>query len=188
VYNHYFTYFPHGKLRICPHNCLHLKNRKQRVKFKVKNKVNVQMKIEVLKFIKSHKILVFTFLWLILICLIILRLDILIISAIGIGNWPYPILPITYFIIVYLILRKLKWYDWLAFIFTPVLQIFWFIPKMILHKGKAFLVLVYARFIIRWIVNFKKRILLTILIVLSIVLLLSTDYDNIRISCIIFYT
>ena len=78
--------------------------------------------------------------WVVGICIILFRIDLALLKEFGLNEqWLQRIGPYVYLIIVILILIITKWYYSTALIFYPILFVFWFLPKLILAKGKIYL-------------------------------------------------
>ncbi|MFL0221457.1 hypothetical protein, partial [Tenacibaculum maritimum] len=107
--------------------------------------IDLSRKIEI-SFLKKH--IAFSLFWIVGILLFIFRIDLLII-----GNFPESLkwlqisLPISYLAFLFIYLYSTKWYYILAYIFYPILMIFWFIPKTVLSVGKIYLLGNYVNYI-----------------------------------------
>ena len=99
--------------------------------------IDLSRKIEV-SILKKH--IIFSVFWSLGILLLLLRIDLLLI-----GNYPESLkwlqfsLPICYFVLLFLYFFSIKWYYIVAFVFYPILMVFWFIPKTVLSVGKIYL-------------------------------------------------
>ena len=86
-------------------------------------------------------------------------------------QWVIKAIPFSFFGILLLIMFLSKWYYNLALIFYPILIIFWFLPKLILAKGKIYLFSNYLSSIINTFKKFKRRILHFFVFIITLFLL-----------------
>jgi hypothetical protein len=139
------------------------------------------------KFLLKH--ILFSLLWIIGLAIIIFRIDLYLTNFLSDEmQWITRIIPFLFIGIVILVMFLSKWYYNVALIFYPFLVIFWFIPKMILTRGKIFLLSSYLVSIINIIKRFKIRILQFGLFVLTLFLLLITNSNIIRIFSILVFS
>lgn len=118
-----------------------------------------------------RKHVLYSFLWIIGIFTVILRVDI----GYVFPNSEYShifskVVPLVYFVALIAIFYRTKWYFILAFLFYPILMLFWFFPKAILRRGKVYLLINYCEIIIRQLKSLKKSLLYTALLLLSLFL------------------
>lgn len=139
------------------------------------------------KHIKRH--LLYSIIWLLDISVFLLRIDSPLLKYFKIeSNFLLLFIPFCLIVVNYLILVKQKWYFSLAFIFYPILLLFWFIPKVILKNGKLYLFLYYLEVILKYLVKLKKSLLKTAVLFVVILLLSTIDSNYIRIVCVIYFT
>lgn len=124
------------------------------------------------QFIIRH--LEFSLLWLLSIGIIFFRIDQYLLVDYPSLAWVGSLLPflLIMFIIIYTI--RSKWYG-VAFIFYPLLTIFWFFPKKVLKKGKIYLLGHYINSVFRKIINPKLFLINLSLLVVPLILLATID-------------
>jgi len=121
-------------------------------------------------FIWKH--FLFTFLWLIGILVLFFRIDVILLNKSNITiEWLEGTLPIAVLILVGAVMLTQKWYYNLALFLYPILAFAWFIPKVVLTKGKIYLFLNYLTYIFNKFKNFKRTLLHFGLFTLSFMLL-----------------
>jgi len=124
-----------------------------------------------IKFVWKH--LLFTFLWLVGVLILFFRVDVVLLNKYGISiDWLEGTLPIAVLVLVGIVMLTQKWYYNLALFLYPFLAFAWFIPKLVLSKGKIYLFLNYISYIFNKFKNFKRTLLHFGLFTLSIMLLL----------------
>lgn len=126
-------------------------------------------------FLVKH--LIFAFIWAICLAFFVFRLDVILLK----GHPSELILTSTYFplfyvVILLILLFNQKWYYSIAFMFYPVLVLFWFMPKTILFKGKLYLFISYITGLYLIFANFKRSI--STFCIFWIVLLLLFSGEN----------
>jgi len=128
------------------------------------------------KFIFKH--FCFSSVWIFGILILFFRLDLIILNYLGVDlPWLEGTIPLILFVFAALIILTQKWYYTLAFIFYPVLSIGWFIPKVVLKKGKIYLLGNYLNSVFGFFKNFKLSII-KILAVCSALILLFVVNQN----------
>lgn len=126
------------------------------------------------KFIWKH--LLFSFIWLLMIIILIFRVDAQLISNFGKDwDWAISIMPILLLVIFVLVTVTQKWYYSIAIFFYPLLVFFWFLPKLILEKGKIYLFFHYVEFIFIKLTKFKTTVIKILFFSLALVLLFLSD-------------
>lgn len=139
------------------------------------------------KFLLRH--VLFSLLWIIGLAIVIFRIDLYLTKFLSDQmQWIIRIIPFVLIGIVFLVMVLSKWYYNVALIFYPLLVIFWFLPKMILTKGKIFLLSSYLGSIINTFKRFKIRIFQFGLFMLTLFLLLITNSNFIRIFSILVFS
>jgi hypothetical protein len=124
-----------------------------------------------IKFVWKH--LLFTFLWTVGVAILFIRIDVVIFNKLGISiEWLEGTLPIIVLVLVGIVMLTQKWYYNLALFLYPFLSFGWFIPKIVLSKGKIYLFLNYISYIFNKFKNFKRTLLHLGLFTLSVMLLL----------------
>jgi hypothetical protein len=103
-------------------------------------------------------------------------------------QWIIKVIPFAFFGIVLLIMILSKWYYNLALMLYPILLIFWFLPKLILAKGKIYLFSNYLSSIINTFKKFKRRIFHFFVFIITLFLLIITNSIYIRIFSILVYS
>jgi hypothetical protein len=110
------------------------------------------------KFIWKH--LLFIFLWTVGILVLFFRIDVVLLNKNNISiDWLEGTLPIAILILFGLVMLTQKWYYNLALFFYPLLAFGWFIPKIVLSKGKIYLFLNYLTYIFNKVKYFKRTLL-----------------------------
>lgn len=110
------------------------------------------------KFVWKH--LLFTFLWTVGILVLFFRIDVVLLNKNNITiDWLEGTLPIAVLILVGVVMLTQKWYYNLALFLYPLLAFGWFIPKVVLSKGKIYLFLNYLTYIFNKFKYFKLTLL-----------------------------
>ncbi|MCE1197745.1 MAG: hypothetical protein LWW85_02145 [Marinilabiliales bacterium] len=110
------------------------------------------------KFIWKH--FLFTLLWTIGILVFFFRVDVVLLNKYNITiEWLEGTLPIAILILIGLVMLTQKWYYSLALFLYPFLAFAWFIPKVVLSRGKIYLFLNYLTFIFNKFKCFKRTLL-----------------------------
>jgi hypothetical protein len=123
------------------------------------------------KFIWKH--FIFTFLWTVGILILFFRIDVVLLNKNNITiEWLEGTLPIAILILIGVVMLTQKWYFNLALFLYPFLAFGWFIPKVVLRKGKIYLFMNYLTNIFNKFKNFKQTLLHFGFFSLSIMLLL----------------
>jgi hypothetical protein len=139
------------------------------------------------KFLLKH--ILFFLIWTSGLLIVIFRLDLYLYNSLPEDlHWTIRIIPFAFFGIVLLVMFCSKWYYNLALIFYPILLIFWFLPKLILAKGKIYLFSNYLSSIINTFKHFKYSILHFSLFIATLFLLLITDSTLIRILSVLIFS
>jgi len=139
------------------------------------------------KFLLKH--ILYSSIWLIGIFLIIFRGDYLILNGLEPdNNWIFTTVPLVFFVVVFLLMVKSKWYYNLILIFYPILILFWFLPKTILNKGKIYLLSGYLNFIFIRIKKYKSTLINFLILTSLVVLLLVTDSDIVRVCSMLYFS
>ncbi len=139
------------------------------------------------KFLLLH--ILYSLLWLAGIWIIIFRGDILLLKKLPENyDWIITTIPVIFIVIVLLIFKKSKWYYNISLIFYPILLVFWFLPKIILNKGKIYLLAGYLNFIFIRIKRYKSTLINTILTTFLILLLIVTNSNIVRVSSMIYFS
>jgi hypothetical protein len=139
------------------------------------------------KFLIKH--LLFSLIWLLGFSIFIFRVDLIFYDYFSIRFlWINKMIPFFYIGIVLVVMFFSKWYYNVALIFYPLLVIFWFLPKLILAKGKIYLFSNYISSVINFFKKFKRSIIHLLLFVITGFLLFITDSDIIRILSILIFT
>jgi len=138
-------------------------------------------------YLKKH--LVFSIIWLLDIAVLLFRIDTYLFNNSKVNSELIAVLvPFLLIVINFVFFIRQKWYYSLAFIFYPILIVFWFIPKIILEKGKVYLMLYYLESVIKRLANFKRSLIQSTLFILMIILLSTTDDRYIRILGICYFS
>ena len=138
-----------------------------------------------IKFIQKH--VLFSILWLLIFAIFLFRVDVNLFSTISGLEWVTGILPILYTIFLIIFTISQKWYS-VAFIFYPILGIFWFIPKTVLAKGKIYLFGHYINGIFKKLQNPKKSLIHFGLFVIPFILILITNNVYVRWLTVILFS
>ena len=124
----------------------------------------------------------FIFLWGIFVAVLIFRVDVHLIDNFDTKyHWIEGVLPILLIALIVLTLITQKWYYILAGILYPVLMIFWFLPKVILSKGKIYLFGKYINYLFKKMTNLRLTIINYTLFIVTLLLLLLLDNDYLSI-------
>lgn len=139
------------------------------------------------KYFKYH--LIFFLNWLLIIGVFVFRLDSVLLNFLPESyEWVGIFVPILVFTIVYFSIRNLRWYYWLGFFFYIPLMLFWFVPKLILQKGKLYLFISYISILFRRITRWKSSLLHFIALFTIVILLIYSPNEIIRGISILFAT
>ena len=95
-------------------------------------------------------------------------------------DWVIKIFPFIFLCFVFFLIFKTKWYYNLVLIFYPILVMIWFLPKMILHRGKIYLLSNYISYVFKRFKHFKRSVFHFGLFVVTIFILIITDSNIIR--------
>ena len=132
------------------------------------------------KFLLKH--IEFAFIWILGISLVIFRLDLFVINYLPIDyKWVIKTIPVLYILGVIIFMYNTKWYYNLTLFFYPVIILFWFLPKFILHKGKIYLLSNYITFIYNRLSRFKKSFAQIGIFTITLFVLVISDSSIIRI-------
>ncbi|XOV93714.1 MAG: hypothetical protein ACFHWX_03185 [Bacteroidota bacterium] len=135
------------------------------------------------------KHLQFSAIWILGTCIILFRLDVIILNSIGITiTWLEGTLPLLLLAVTTLLIFTQKWYFSLAFILYPILAIGWFIPKMILKRGKVYLLFSYINGIYDHIKMIRRTLFHIFIFILALMLLLILGSIWSRILAIIIFS
>jgi len=130
-------------------------------------------------FLLKH--ILFSFYWIFGILLFVFRLDILIADKYAVSlSWLKISLPMMYLLLLVVSFFFLRWYYIIAFVFYPLLILFWFLPKTILSVGKVYLFGSYLGFIFSRLAHFKLLIANAFLAVFSFILLVTVGASWVR--------
>lgn len=88
----------------------------------------------------------------------------------------------------YLALRKLRWYYKIAFVLYIPLLIFWFIPKIVLQKGKFYLFISYVSGVFNRFKKWRSTLIHMFLTLLIIFLLSNVEGNIVRVFAALFAT
>ena len=138
-----------------------------------------------MKFVQKH--VLFSVLWVLIFAIFLFRIDVNLIENIDGLQWLPGILPILYTIFLVLFTLNQKWYS-IAFVFYPVLAIFWFIPKTILTKGKIYLFGHYINGVFKRLQKPKRTMIYIGMLVIPFVLILITDNAYVRYLTVVFFS
>ncbi len=130
-----------------------------------------------INFIEKH--LLFSILWLLIFAIFLFRIDVNLLSKVNGMEWISGILPILYTLFLILFTISQKWYG-LAFIFYPILALFWFIPKTILINGKIYLFGHYINGLFKKLQNPKRSIIHFAIFIVTFILIIITNNIYIR--------
>lgn len=97
------------------------------------------------------------------------------------------VIPFIYILAFFIVFRRYKWYYWLAYFAYPLLIFFWFIPKLVLNKGKIYLFLQYGILALKSLKDIKTNAILLAIFFGTIVLLANVHNYYIAISVMLFY-
>jgi len=136
------------------------------------------------KFLVRH--LLYCVIWILGISVFVLRLDYNLVKYLSPDyEWIIKTIPFAIIISTLLIMFKTKWYYNLVLIFYPLLLMFWFLPKLILQKGKIYLLSNYLSYIFKRIKKFKKSIILLSVFIVTVFILTISDSNVVRIISMI---
>ncbi len=138
-----------------------------------------------IKFVQKH--VLFSILWVLIFAVFLFRIDVNLFSKINGLEWTTGILPILYTIFLILFTIKQKWYS-IAFIFYPILALFWFIPKTILAKGKIYLFGHYINGVFKKLQSPKKSLIHLGLFIVPLILILITYNVYVRWVTVILFS
>lgn len=135
------------------------------------------------------KHLIFSLTWILGIWIVVFRGDFFLTNALPVDYvWIVRTIPFVYILLVLTLMFKSKWYYNLSLLFYPILLIFWFIPKTILNKGKIYLLSSYVNFIFIRFKRLKSTIIHSSITILSILLLIVTDSNVVRVFCMLYFS
>lgn len=136
------------------------------------------------KFLWKH--ILFLFLWILTILVLVFRIDVYAINSIKPEfQWIVGLLPMILIVFICITIFSQKWYYSLAAMFYPVLVVFWFLPKKILHKGKVYLFSHYLNYIFTRFLNFKRTVVHYFLFIATVMLIILTDNPIVRGSAMV---
>ena len=138
-----------------------------------------------LKFYRKH--ILFSLLWIFILGVFIFRIDSLIIGGFNNLKPLISILPIFYIIFLVLFTISQKWYS-IAFLFYPILAVFWFIPKTILSKGKIYLFGHYVNNIYKKFTRLKLTLIHSVVLIVPFILILLSDSQWIRCIAVVSFS
>lgn len=139
------------------------------------------------KFLIKH--IVYSLTWIMGILILVFRGDLyLSITLSESYEWVMRIIPYIYLVLVITLMLFSKWYYSLCLLFYPTLLIFWFIPKIVLKKGKIYLLSSYVNLIVNRIKRFKSTIIHILITLFSVLLLFLTDSNVVRIISMIYFS
>lgn len=122
------------------------------------------------KFVWKH--FLYTFLWTVGILVFFFRMDVVLLNKNNITiDWLEGTLPIAVLILAGVVMLTQKWYYNLALFFYPLLVFGWFIPKVVLSKGKIYLFLNYLTYVFNKFKYFKRTLLHFVLFTFAFMLL-----------------
>jgi len=101
-------------------------------------------------------------------------------------EWVIKVVPFAFIALTLILMLKTKWYYNLVLVFYPLLILFWFLPKLVLNKGKVYLLSGYLNFLFLRIKKFKSTTLHFLLLSSVLLLLILTDSDIVRIGSMIY--
>ena len=137
----------------------------------------------------TKKHLIYSIIWLLNIAILVFRADAYILNKFNLNNdLLTATIPFSLIIVNFVILFKQKRYYGLVFTFYPIIQIFWFIPKLILEKGKIYLFLYYLGSILKFFSSFKKSLIQAIFLSFVVILLLTTNNSYFKFIGIIYFS
>ncbi len=139
------------------------------------------------KFFFKH--LQFSFTWIIGILILFFRGDLFLLTKLSENTiWIGRVLPYAFVFFLLLQILFSKWYYILCLFSYPVLLIFWFIPKTILLKGKIYLLSSYVNLVVNRIKRYKSTIIHSLITILTVLLLVQTDSNIVRILSMIYFS
>ena len=137
-----------------------------------------------LRFLVKH--ILYSCIWILGISIFVFRLDLSLVSFIANDHsWIIKTIPILFIVLVLLVMFKTKWYYNLVLIFYPLILVFWFFPKLILQRGKIYLLSHYLGYIFRCIKNYKRSFFLILIFIFTIFVLLISNSNVVRIFSMI---
>lgn len=132
--------------------------------------------------------ILFLIIWGMGLAILIFRIDLYIPHDNNNHEWLLKIIPYTYLCVLVSIFLTTKWYYNIALLFYPLLVFFWFLPKIILSKGKIYLFSNYVNNIINFFKHFKTRIINIGVFITTIVIVSIFDSDVIRVGSLIVFS
>lgn len=139
------------------------------------------------KFLCKH--IIFSIIWTLFFCILLFRLDIILLNRVGVSvSWIEGLLPIILLCVTIIVMLTQKWYYTFALMIYPLLALGWFIPKIILKKGKIYLFWNYINSLISSFINLKRTLLKILLIIFSVLLLLITSAGWVKVFSMIVFS
>jgi hypothetical protein len=139
------------------------------------------------KFLMKH--IIFSIIWLLGFSIFIFRIDYILYDYLEKDQtWIIRMIPFFFIGIVLVTMFLSKWYYNLALIIYPILVTFWFLPKIILAKGKIYLFSNYISTVFNFFKNFKRSIVHFTLFIITIFIMFITDNDITRIIGIVVFS
>lgn len=140
-----------------------------------------------LNYLQKH--ILYSFLWLVNFCILILRIDAYYLDKFYIYKHYFSFLmPLALILLNIFVMIKQKWYYNLALMFYPGLIIVWFLPKLILKNGKLYLLLYYIKSITSLLTRFKQVTVQFSIAFVLILLLNSTGNSYVRIISVFYFS
>lgn len=131
----------------------------------------------------------FIFIWVFGLWLVLFRGDYSLLRIIPESyDWVFYLTPIVFLFGVMTLMFYIKWYYSLILVFYPILLIFWFLPKIILKRGKIYLLSGYANFLFERIKKYKSTIIHLFFIVISVLLFVASGSVLVRVFGMAFFT
>jgi|GEM_PF-1599598 len=139
------------------------------------------------RFLIKH--IIYSLIWLLSIWIIIFRGDYFLLNMLPENyGWVIKLIPFVFIGLILVVMTKSKWYYNVSFIFYPILLIFWFLPKTVLHKGKIYLLSGYVNFIYNRLKRIKSTIIHSSITIFAVLLLVVTDSDVVRICSMLYFS
>jgi len=140
-----------------------------------------------LGFLFKH--IIYSMIWLLGIAIFVFRSDYYLATYFSVEySWIIKIVPFFFIILVLLIMFKTKSYYNLVLSVYPFLLVFWFFPKLILQKGKIYLLSNYLGYVYKCIMDYKRSVLLVSIFILTIFVLLISNSNHTRIFSMVVMT
>ena len=136
------------------------------------------------KFLIMHFLM--SLIWIVGLSIFIFRIDFYFHDYLQ-GNllWIKRVIPFCYLLIVLFFMFRTRWYYNLVLLFYPFLVIFWFVPKLILARGKIYLFSKYISDIYVFFKKFKRNIIHFLVFIATIFLISITESITFRIFSMI---